>query len=93
MKQKIIKFAVILGIFFILGFSFLRYYYMATERECGWNPLNQIIRGKMNELRCVCDPTPYIDNNDSGIYYGGFSCMNCSRFCEKYNLGMAIPQK
>lgn len=83
------KIIIILIIIFFI-YTGMGIYQFAVERECGWNLINHI---KAKELWCVCDPTPNLDNNDSGFYYGGFSCMNCERFCEKYNLGTKVLQE
>ena len=57
------------------------YYVLSTERECGFNPINHL-KARVNELWCSCSKNSTIVD-----YYGGFSCMNCERFCNKYKLG------
>ena len=76
--KSIIK-KIIFGLFLVLAIFIIVIYWhnLATERECGYNPL-KLLKARTNELWCEC--------NETSLYYGGFSCMNCSRFCEKYNL-------
>jgi len=76
-------FLILLALWFFVG----RYYTLATERECGFNPIKHF-KIISNELWCGCE-----NETGNNSYYGGFSCMNCERFCEKYNLGKVIPFK
>jgi len=72
-KNTLKKIGIIIGIILLISIFSLRYYQLAVERECGWNPINHFFKAPSNELWCGCG-------------YGGFSCMTCERFCDKYQI-------
>lgn len=84
-KNTLRKIGIVIGIILLVTgiilwvslFS-LRFYQLAVERECGWNPINHFFKARFNELWCDC--------GTKNLYYGGFSCMTCERFCEKYQI-------
>jgi len=87
MRIKKILFISLISVLSLI--SIFYYTVIATDRECGWSPL-KVFYATTNELWCTCS-TNITNLNESNLYYGGFSCMNCERLCEKYNLGTEIP--
>ena len=77
-KNTLKKILIVVGIILLVSLLSLRTYELAVERECGWNPINLLFKAPSNELWCEC--------GTQNIYYGGFSCMTCERFCEKYQI-------
>ena len=83
-KNTLKKIGIVIGIILLVSFFSLRFYHLAVERECGWNPINHFLKAPLNELWCEC--------GTSNLYYGGFSCMTCERFCEKYQIAPSETQ-
>ena len=65
---------IILSLFviFLIG---SRYYIMATERDCGWNPINHFPYTNEDFKECWC-----LNEDQIPIAYAGFRC-NCQEVC------------
>lgn len=80
-----IKLWVIVSLFLLILLAGHRYIILATERGCGYNPLNHLF----NQQECwCCGDSPVVSDFDmlkcinSSVRYNGFTCRSCNDLCK-----------